>query len=162
MKLHKAMKKIGKYFLWGFLITSLSECVSDDVAVINDIAGDWQIKQVTYRREQGGSSTDSIVSYSNSSIHFDKCKGGCEGWYYFDNFEKTPFYYYAHSSENNLMINVGSKSGTGINPSISLNGEAPFLERAKNRIIVNFDAGFKNSQGLTFPSTHKAEAILER
>ncbi|GAB2551738.1 hypothetical protein [Spirosoma aerophilum] len=160
------MKLRRNQLIWIWLISQLLVvgCKQEDVTLLRDIAGDWQISQITFRKElSNGYGSDSTVQYQKAIIHFAKNDKSGEGWYSFDGQEKVPFFFYARPKpENNLFINVGTKAGPGLHPSISLNGEAPFLERSNNKLILDFEAGFRNNIGLTNAQTHKARAVLVR
>lgn len=61
-----------------------------------------------------------------------------------------------------MFVNVGSRTGPGLHPAISLNGQAVIMSRSDNRMMIEFEAGFRNKDGNTVANTHKARAVLER
>ena len=158
------MKHQKNLFVWLICQLLMQGCQQENIALIKDIAGEWQINQITFRKRLSGSyGVDSTVQYPKATIYFSRNNKNGEGWYSFDGQEKVPFFFYAHSEpENDLFINVGTKTGPGLHPLISLNGEAPFLERSSNRLVIDFAAGFRNPIGATSAQTHKARAVLVR
>jgi hypothetical protein len=81
-----------------------TSCESEDDKLMNIVAGTWDLSKINFKRDL---KSDSLVTYTNSSLQFDNCgtgKGGCNGYLKLNNSEKLPFIYTPSGKAQEITI----------------------------------------------------------
>lgn len=91
------------------LIVLLLAGCNQNQAMVKDLAGDWQIRTVTYRLPEGDST---VTGPRTGTFHLEACKweqekdNQCNGYYQFSEQNRIRFGYNATRQENKINIYV--------------------------------------------------------